>query len=594
MAATIAERSPFLRPSNPRLIKKAQKSQITKTKERKSSLLGAYANLCNVTMGAGIVGMPYAIKEAGLVSGTVMIIICAFLTEYSLRQLISLGKVADVNSYETLMEASFGRPGFIFLSVNMFLLSLGSMIAYLIIIKDTLPVLLQVAPDDEDTKRVIMFISSLLIILPLSLQRDISDLEKTSKFNVILNTILVALVAGFSPIKESVSASGGIIQLISDEKILDISTFFIGFGVCSFAFVCQDSSFIIAGSMSKPTKFRWKKVTQGAMLTCVILELTMGVSGYLAYQKNSVGNILNNMNTHHWSGITSRVIMVTTMFFAYPINLYIGRHACMVLFFKGVSAHEGDDARVLTRRDRRIILTLVLYISSLLPATFLEKTGMVLSATGAIGGSSLAYIGPGASYLAVYGHLFLDLVRSRWHDPSNRCYGFPKKDEQRSEAAIQANEETSIRDTILWLALGMPIWCSIAQIGERQLAAHFEQEMLISPGIILPRRVTVKPIRASTPMVHTQLIPPSNPIHETSLLLDPNSTTSYESSQDNPQDQDKEMQPMDRIDSFTSVEVKIEMDKTVPTMKEFCIAIGYIILGFVAMTFCLGSIIVQN
>ena len=294
------ERSPFLRPSNPRLIKKAQQSQITKTQERKSSLLGAYTNLCNVTMGAGIVGMPYAIKEAGLVPGTVMIIICAFLTDYSLRQLISVGKVADVNSYETLMEASFGRPGFIFLSVNMFLLSLGSMIAYLIIIKDTLPVLLQVAPDDEDTKRMIMFISSLFIILPLSMQRDISDLEKTSKFNVILNTIMVSLVAGFSPIKESVSASGGIMQLLSDEKILDISTFFIGFGVCSFAFVCQDSSFIIAGSMSKPTKFRWKKVTQGAMLTCVILELTMGVSGYLAYQKNAVGNILNNMNTHHW------------------------------------------------------------------------------------------------------------------------------------------------------------------------------------------------------------------------------------------------------------------------------------------------------
>ena len=186
-APSAVERSPFLRPSNPRLSKKAQQRQITKTEERKSSLLGAYANLCNVTMGAGIVGMPYAIKEAGLVSGTVMIIICAFLTEYSLRQLISVGKVADVNSYETLMEASFGRPGFIFLSVNMFLLSLGSMIAYLIIIKDTLPVLLQFSPDDEDTKRVIMFISSLFIILPLSLQRDISDLEKTSKFNVILN-----------------------------------------------------------------------------------------------------------------------------------------------------------------------------------------------------------------------------------------------------------------------------------------------------------------------------------------------------------------------------------------------------------------------
>ena len=581
------ERSPFLRPSNPRLLKKAQQKHISNTQERKSSLLGAYANLCNVTMGAGIVGMPYAIKEAGLVSGTAMIIICALLTDYSVRQLISAGKVADVNSYETLMEATFGRPGFIFLSINMFLLSLGSMIAYLIIIKDTLPVLMHVTPHDEDTKRVIMFISSLLIILPLSLQRDISDLEKTSKFNVFLNTCLVALVAGFSPIKESVSASGGIIQVLSDEKILDLSTFFIGFGVCSFAFVCQDSSFIIAGSMSKPTKFRWKKVTQGAMLTCVILEMTMGVSGYLAYQKNSVGNILNNMNTHHWSGVASRTILVTTMFFAYPMNLYIARHAFVVLFFKGISAHEGDDARVLTRKDRRVILTLVLYISSLLPAIFLEQTGNVLAATGSIGGSSLAYIAPGASFLAVGGHAFLDLVRSRWHDPSHCCYGFPNKDEHHRDTTIEANEDTSKREIMLWYALGMPLWCSIAHIGETKLAAHFEQKQLISTGIILPRRVYVNPIRAGRPMVHTQPNPPSNPSSsETSSLLEPNSSRDTY--------QDREMQHMDRIDSFSSVEVKIEMDNTNPTMTDFLIAIGYIILGVVAMTFGLASILVQK
>jgi len=580
------ERSPFLKPSNPRLLKKIASNRASNSniKERKSSLLGAYANLCNVTMGAGIVGMPYAIKEAGLVSGTIMIILCAFLTDYSLRQLISVGKVANVNSYETLMEASFGRPGFIFLSVNMFLLSLGSMIAYLIIIKDTLPVILHVTPHDEDIKRVIMFISSLLIILPLSLQRDISDLEKTSQFNVLLNTCLVALVAGFSPIKESVSASGGMIQLLSDEKILDLSTFFIGFGVCSFAFVCQDSSFIIAGSMSKPTKFRWKKVTQGAMLTCVLLELTMGVSGYLAYQKNSVGNILNNMNAHHWSGVASRSILVCTMFFAYPMNLYIARHACVVLFFKGVSAHEGDDARVLTRKDRRVILTLLLYISSLVPAIFFDQTGCVLAATGAIGGSSLAYIGPGASFLAVWGHVFLALVRSRWHDPSHRCFGFPRKDEDHSDTT--ANEETSIVDSILWHALGMPLWCSIAQIGESKLAAHFEHEKRLSRGVILPRRVSVRPI------VNTQPNPHSNPIGnlETSSLLEPDSSTVYGSYPDT--NQDREV--IGRMDSFSSVEVKIEMDKTAPMMVDFSIAICYIILGMVAMTFGLGSILVQK
>ena len=72
-----------------------------------------------------------------------------------------------------LMEASFGRPGFIFLAITMFFLSYGSMVAYLIIIKDVLPVLFHVTPH-VDIKRVIMFVSSLLVIVPLSMQRDIA------------------------------------------------------------------------------------------------------------------------------------------------------------------------------------------------------------------------------------------------------------------------------------------------------------------------------------------------------------------------------------------------------------------------------------
>ena len=161
--------------------------------------------------------------------------------------IISIGKLAMVNSYETLCEASFGRAGFLFVSLSMFFLSYGSMVAYLLIIKDTLPVLFGVHPEDVATKRAIMLASSLLIILPLSMQRDMANLEKTSSVNVFLNICLVVLVVGFSPVGESVDAQGGIMQMISNEPLLDLGTFFVGFGVCSFAFVCQDSSFIIAG-----------------------------------------------------------------------------------------------------------------------------------------------------------------------------------------------------------------------------------------------------------------------------------------------------------------------------------------------------------
>lgn len=309
-----------------------------------------------------------------------------FPKDYSLRQVISTGKIANVNSYETLLEASFGRMGFIFVSVSMFLLSIGSMIAYLLIIKDVLPVLFNVGPDDIYMKWVILGVSSMLIIVPLSMQRDMADLEKTSRLNVFLDICIVALVVRFSPVCSKVEEMGGILQFISSESTFDIHTFFVGFGVCSFAFVCQDASFIIAGSMVKPSKQRWKKVTNRAIATCCTLELIIGISGYLAYQENTKGNVLNNMNPTHWAGLASRAMLSTTMFFAYPMNLYVARHAVVALLFEGVSAHEGDDAVVLSRTDRRVVLTWALYIATLVPAAFMSSTGKVLSVTGAVAG----------------------------------------------------------------------------------------------------------------------------------------------------------------------------------------------------------------
>ena len=266
-----------------------------------------------------------------------------------------------------------------------------------------------------------------------------------------------------------------------------------------------------------------------------------------------------------------------------------------MLFFKGVSAHEGDDSRVLSRRDRRIILTLLLYVFSLVTAGILEETGPVISATGSIGGSSLAYIGPGASFLAIWGHKFLDLVRSRWQDPSNCCYGFPQTCTDNSETETESDTKTSIGTIVWWYASGMPLWCSIAQTGETKLTAYFEKEQLISPGIILPRRVTVNQIKAIK-SVQTQLQSPSLlatvGTAESSLLKSSVGAMSiYGTAQDT--SQDEEMLPMNRIDSFTSVEVRIEMDKSAPNMRDFVIAIGYIVLGVVAMTLGLGSLVQQ-
>ncbi len=268
---------------------------ITDLPEKKSSVLGTYANLVNTIVGAGIIGVPYAMNESGLVAGLALIIIVAFLTDKSLRMLIETGKHANVQSYETLLEAAFGKPGFVFISCNMFIMSFGAMIAYLLVLKDTFPVVFGIDAEDERSKRLVLVASSLMIILPLSLQRDMADLSKTSSISVCLDLLIVLIIALSSPMQESIVDHGGVKQVL-EESMVHGSTLFVGLGVLSFAFVCQDASFIIAGSLNRPTKERWAKVTGSSLKTCAALAIVIGVTGFLGFQEDTRGNILNNFS----------------------------------------------------------------------------------------------------------------------------------------------------------------------------------------------------------------------------------------------------------------------------------------------------------
>jgi len=426
------------------------------------------------------------------------VVLCAILTEKSLRVLVDTAKHVDVPSYETLFESTYGSAGFYFISVNMLIMAYGGCLSYLTIIKDTLPILLGVERGDVGMERAILVVSTMAIILPISMQRDMADLAKTSKISVIFQCFMVLVVVIFSPVSETLEENGGLLAIAS-ESLIETSTIFIGLGVLSFAFVCQHSAFIVAGSLEKPTKERWGMATSRALSLCLVLEAACGIAGYLAFLEKTQGDVLNNFLVLGGS-ITkaanlARGLLCTTMFFVYPVDSFVCRHVLVVLFFRGRRAHEGDDASVLNRRDRRIAMTLIIYFSSLIPALFVESVGSVLALTGTIAGSSLSYIGPGMIYLAVYGDEFLKKVEEVWGKFDGRTDTAPAETDVESSRLLttrQPNETTTTESTateqsffksVSWYLLLMPIWCEVAKMGKTKLKEFKEKEALKSPHI---------------------------------------------------------------------------------------------------------------
>lgn len=155
----------------------------------------------------------------------------------------------------------------------------------------------------------------------------------------------------------------------------------------------------------------------------------------------------------------------------------------------------GDDLTVSTSRsviegggllcmNRRQTWTLLVYLSTLLPALIFSDIGPVLSLTGAIGGGCIAYIGPGLVFLGVNGEDFLNSVLGRlerWrgsknaNNNNNSGSGVTEEDlpvdgdaslEIDATTSIDAYERIVSGSKPLWYYLGLfPMWCAIANKG---------------------------------------------------------------------------------------------------------------------------------
>jgi solute carrier family 38 (sodium-coupled neutral amino acid transporter), member 11 len=153
-------------------------------------------------------------------------------------------KHRGVLTFEDLMSLPFGTMGSHFILANMLILAYGAMVAYLLIVKDTVPTFLGVVDDDPNSfvvmeRELVMVITSLVIMVPLSMERDMASLACTSFLSVAADTILVLFVAAYSPVRETVGNAGGLGNVLS--KSIVHSHLFIGLGILSTAMACQHS-----------------------------------------------------------------------------------------------------------------------------------------------------------------------------------------------------------------------------------------------------------------------------------------------------------------------------------------------------------------
>lgn len=198
---------------------------------------------------------------------------------------------------------------------------------------------------------------------------------------------------------------------------------------------------------------------------------------------------MNNFEKGSLAANGSRALVAITMVFTYPIQNFVTRHVIAKILFNGDSEGEVDGPdgekvpaqKFLGLIGRREKITLSVYVGALIPALIFNDLGPVLSITGAVGGSCLAFIGPGLIYIGAYGEDFMQYTDAMMGKKTADAEATPELPVEGDAAAVMY-ESSGGSTPLWWYPTLMPLWRAIASTGAMGMKIRLEQIEEEHPG----------------------------------------------------------------------------------------------------------------
>uniref|UniRef100_A0A8C6S8P2 Putative sodium-coupled neutral amino acid transporter 11 n=1 Tax=Neogobius melanostomus TaxID=47308 RepID=A0A8C6S8P2_9GOBI len=354
---------------------------------RRSSINSASFNFINSIIGSGIIGLPYALNQAGLPFGLLLLIVVGFITDYTIILLIKGGNLSGTNSYQALVQSTFGLPGFLTLSALQFLYPFIAMISYNITTGDTLTkVFLRipgVGPGHIFAERhFVILVITVVFTLPLSLYRNIERLGKVSFLSMVLTlTVLIVVIIRAATLGPAIPPTEHAWAFAKINAIQAVA-------VMSFAFICHHNSFLIYGSLQEQTLSNWSRVTHVSVGSALVFSAAFAVAGYATFTGYTLGDIFENYCRDDNLVTFGRFCFGLSIITTFPLECFVTREVLSNAMCN----------RDLSRVEHVAITLLIVAVCTAISIAY-DCLGVVLELNGALSAIPLIFILPSACYL---------------------------------------------------------------------------------------------------------------------------------------------------------------------------------------------------
>ncbi|ORC90603.1 amino acid permease-like protein [Trypanosoma theileri] len=296
-------------------------------------VVGAALTLAVTTMGAGILTLPAAFYNAGVVPAMVMLIIVALLTIVSIDYMVLCIDKIGVNSYEQINRVLLGKINEELVRWMLIVYNIGSAIGYLVVLGDLFeplqPFISHHIPWLTSRKDT-LFVFWLVVILPFSCVPDISFLRFASFLAISATSLISFLVVFryFVPLNEMRGESSSTIIIHdtnnnnNNNNNSDNVLWFNGrrpllaLPIMMFSFDCQSLVFQIYSSLHEMHRRNMMRVSILSLIISGTIHAAVGLFGYLGHPTDVRDNVMSNFNPR-----TDSLFAFGYLMYAIPVNL---------------------------------------------------------------------------------------------------------------------------------------------------------------------------------------------------------------------------------------------------------------------------------